>query len=41
MLPNGYIKIKYKHVAFKHWTPKLNDVAFNFYGGYLPIYLPC
>ncbi len=39
MLPNGYIKLKYKHVAFRHWPPELRYVAFNLYGGYLPTYL--
>jgi hypothetical protein len=39
MLPNGYVKLKYKHVACRHWPPKLNDVAFNLHGGYLPTYL--
>jgi len=39
MLPSGYIKLKYKHVAFRHWPPKLSYVAFNLYGGYLPTYL--
>ncbi len=34
-LPDGY-KLKYKHVTFKHWPPKLSHVAFKSYGGYLP-----
>jgi hypothetical protein len=32
-VPNGY-KLKYKHLAFKHWSPKLSRVAFKLYGGY-------
>jgi hypothetical protein len=40
-LLSDYIKIKYKHVAFRHWPPKLNQyVAFHLHGGYLPTYLP-
>jgi hypothetical protein len=40
MLPCGYVKLKYKHVAFKHSAPKLSHIAFNLHGGYLPTYLP-
>ncbi len=28
-------------MAFKHWPPMLNHVAFNLHGGYLFTYLPC
>jgi len=41
MLLSGYIKLKYKHVAFKHWSAKSNHMAFNLHGAYLPTYLPC
>jgi hypothetical protein len=29
-------KLKYKHVAFKHWPPTLGHVALKLHGGYLP-----
>jgi hypothetical protein len=32
-IPNGY-KLKYKHLAFKHRSPKLSHVAFESYSGY-------
>jgi hypothetical protein len=41
MLPNGYIKFKYRHVAFRHWPPKLSHVAFNLHSGYLLTCLLC
>jgi hypothetical protein len=40
MLLSGYFKLKYKHVTFKHWPPKLSHVTFNLHIGYLPTYLP-
>ncbi len=39
MLPNGYVKLKYKHVAFKHWPPKSTHATFNLHGAYLLTYL--
>ncbi len=36
MLPNGYVKFKYKHVAFRHWPTKLKQFKW-----WLPTYLPC
>jgi hypothetical protein len=38
MLHGGYIKLKYKHVAFRHWPPKLSHLTFNLHGGYLRTY---
>jgi hypothetical protein len=34
-LPSDY-KLKYKHVAFKHWPLKFGHMAFKLHGGYQP-----
>jgi hypothetical protein len=38
MLHSGYVKLKSKHVAFKHWPPKSNHMTFNLHGAYLFTY---
>ncbi len=35
MLPNGYVKFKYIHVAFRHWPTKLRHLTW-----WLPTNLP-
>jgi hypothetical protein len=39
MLFSGYVKLKYRHVAFRYWP--LSHVEFNLHDGYLPTYLHC